>query len=58
MAGDALAESEVHAVGVVDEQPDLARRDLLGEQHLDLRLGGRETALDVVLYVLHSQFWP
>ena len=49
MAGHALAERQVDAVRMVDEEPHALRPDLLREQHLDLRLDGGETALDVLL---------
>src|SRR6185437_2074155 len=45
----ALAKREINAVGAVDEEPHLAGRDLLHEQHLDVRLDAREPALDVFL---------
>ena len=49
MARHALAEREVDAVRVIDEEPHALRPDLLRKQHLDVRLGAGETVLDVLL---------
>jgi hypothetical protein len=46
----ALAEREVHAARMVDVQANRSV-GLLGEQHLDLRLGSGEPALDVLLHL-------
>ena len=57
MLRDPLAEREVDAVRVIDEQPDPFGSDLLCQQHFDLRLDGGKTALDVLLDLvrgLHS----
>src|SRR6187551_424814 len=54
MVGDALAQFEVDSVRVVYEQPHPLRPDLLRQQHLDLRLSGGKTALDVLLDVALS----
>ena len=45
---DALAELERDAVGMVDEQAQRVAGDL-GEQHLDVRLAGRELGFDLGL---------
>src|SRR3954447_7535194 len=45
----ALAKCQIHAVGVVDEKPHFAAWNLLDEQHLDVRVGAGEPALDVFL---------
>jgi hypothetical protein len=52
--GDALAQTERHAVGMVDEQPDLLAAHHLGEQHLDIGLGRREKGLDAGLHAAHD----
>jgi hypothetical protein len=53
MAGHALAQREVDAVGVVDEHADTASPDDLREQHLDIGLAHREAALDLGLKRCH-----
>ena len=49
MSRDALAQLEADAGRVVDEQPYALRPHLLSGQHLDLRLRGGESLLDVGL---------
>ena len=43
--GDALAERERDAVGVVDEHAQAAAAEYLGEQHLDVGLAAARAAL-------------
>ena len=50
-AGDALAEVERHALGMVDEQPQRVTAEHLGEQHLDLRRALRQRGLDLGLHL-------
>ena len=54
MVRDALAQLEVDPSGWSMNKPHALRRDLLREQHLDLRLDGGEAALDVLLDVAHG----
>ena len=49
MPGDALAECEVHPLGMVDDDPQALRRDALAGEQLDVGLGPREPALNVCL---------
>ena len=53
VVGDALAELERDAVGMVDEEAHEAAADDLGEQHLDLGLGLGEPGLDIGLDRAH-----
>ena len=56
--GDALAQLERHAVGMVDEDAERLRTDNLDEQHLDLRLGRGKAALDIRLQAAHPSLLP
>ena len=47
MPGHALAEREVHPVGVVDHEPQALGAGALAREQLDVRLGGREALLDL-----------
>jgi hypothetical protein len=46
VVGDALAEVQRDAVGMIDEETDEASADDFGEQHLDPRLHLVEPGLD------------
>jgi hypothetical protein len=50
MARHALAERQVDALGVVDEQANALRAHVLTREHLDVRFEPVETLFDVVLY--------
>ena len=47
MPGHALAQLEVHPVGVVDHEPEALGAGALAREQLDLRLVGREALLDL-----------
>jgi hypothetical protein len=53
LVGDALAQRERHAVGMVDEDAQRVPAQHLCEQHLHLRLGRGEAALDIRLQAAH-----
>src|SRR3954454_444759 len=58
LMGDALAQVERDAVGMVDEHAERVATDDLGEQHLDLRLGRGKAALDIRLQAAHPSLLP
>jgi len=51
---DPLAEGDGDALGVIDEEAHGVAAEHLGEQHLDIRRGLRETRLDVCLQAVHQ----
>src|SRR5438067_310606 len=54
MAGHALAQPQRHTVGMVDVEAERATPDDLGQQQLDVRLGGGERLLDLYLERCHG----
>src|SRR4051794_6813423 len=58
LMGDALAQIERDAVGMVDEHAERVATDDLDEQHLDLRLGRGKAALDIRLQAAHPSLLP